>query len=82
VAEHGRRAAYVRNLQANPRVRVGLRRGWGTVWRTGTARVLDDDDPRARQRQLSRGSLSRRLNAFVVRSMGTQLLTVCVDLDA
>ncbi|MHB8659696.1 MAG: nitroreductase/quinone reductase family protein [Solirubrobacteraceae bacterium] len=81
VAEHGLRAAYVRNLQAQPRVRVQVREGWRTVWRTGTARVLPEDDPRQRQRQLGRRSLNRRLNAFVVRVMGTELVTVRVDLD-
>jgi deazaflavin-dependent oxidoreductase (nitroreductase family) len=82
VAEHGLRAAYVRNLQADPRVRVQVREGWRMVWRTGVAHVLDDDDPRERQRQLARTSLSRRLNAFVVRTMGTELATVRIDLDA
>jgi deazaflavin-dependent oxidoreductase (nitroreductase family) len=73
VAEHGLRAAYVRNLQAHPRVRVQVRRQRQTVWRTGIAEVVHDDDPRQRQRELARTSLSRRLNAFVVRAMGTEL---------
>lgn len=81
VAEHGLRAAYVRNLQANPRVRILLRCGGRLVWRSGTAEVLTDDDPRARQRALARTSLNRRLNAWVVRMMGTDLLTVRVHLD-
>lgn len=81
VAEHGLRAAYVRNLQADPRVRVQVRQGRRMVWLTGTAQVLGDDDPRERQRQLARTSLNRRLNAFVVRSMGTELATVRIDLN-
>ncbi len=72
VAEHGRKAAYVRNIEANPRVRVNVR----GRWRSGTARLLRDDD--ARERQVKIG---RRLNAAVVRFMGTELLTVRVDLD-
>jgi deazaflavin-dependent oxidoreductase (nitroreductase family) len=72
VAEHGRRAGYVRNLEANPRVRVKL----GRRWRTGTARTMPDDDPRQRQRQIP-----NRLNSAVVRVMGSDLLTVRVDLD-
>jgi deazaflavin-dependent oxidoreductase (nitroreductase family) len=72
VAEHGHRASYVRNLEADPRVRVKI----GRRWRTGTATVLPDDDPRAR---LDR--IGRRLNGFMVRAMGTDLLTVRVDLD-
>lgn len=81
VAEHGLRAAYVRNLQANPRVRIRLRHHGALVWRPGTAEVLLDDDPRERQRRLARLSLGRRLNAWAVRAMGTELVTVRVDLD-
>lgn len=72
VAEHGRRAGYVRNLQANPRVRIKLRDGW----RSGTTRPLRDDDARRRLRRMG-----LRLNALVVRAMGTDLLTVRIDLD-
>jgi deazaflavin-dependent oxidoreductase (nitroreductase family) len=71
VAEMGRRAAYVRNIEADPRVRIRLRRGW----RSGTARLIDGDDARARLRTLS------RLNAAGVRAMGTALLVIRVDLD-
>ena len=72
VAEHGRKAAYVKNIEANPRVRVNAR----GRWRSGTAHVLDDDDPRARQR-----SMPNRLNSLFVRLAGTELLTIRIDLD-
>ena len=72
VAEHGRRAHYVRNIEANPRVRVKIRRRW----RSGTAHVLPNDDARERQRRIG-----LRFNAAVVRLMGTELVTVRVDLD-
>jgi deazaflavin-dependent oxidoreductase (nitroreductase family) len=72
VAEHGRRAGYVRNIEANPRVRVKL----GRRWRTGTARALPDDDPRERQRQMP-----NKGNSAFVRAMGSELLTVRIDLD-
>jgi deazaflavin-dependent oxidoreductase (nitroreductase family) len=72
VAEHGRGASYVRNLEADPRVRVKI----GRRWRTGTATILPEDDPRAR---LDR--IGRRLNGFMVRTVGTDLLTIRVDLD-
>jgi hypothetical protein len=36
---------------------------------------MPDDDPRARQRSM------RKLNAAVVRAIGTDLLTVRIDLD-
>lgn len=76
VSEHGRRSAYVRNLEADPRVRVRVR----GRWRNGTAHVLLDDDPRERQRLLSR-RFAARVNATLVRGWGTDLLTVRVDLD-
>ena len=72
VAEHGAQAGYVRNIRSNPRVRIKLRDGW----RDGTAQVLEDDDPRARLRRMR-----RRFNAVVVRLMGTDLLSVRIDLD-
>jgi deazaflavin-dependent oxidoreductase (nitroreductase family) len=72
VAEHGRSASYVRNLEAEPRVRVKI----GRRWRAGTATVLPDDDPRAR---LDR--VGHRVNGAMVRAMGTDLLTIRVDLD-
>jgi deazaflavin-dependent oxidoreductase (nitroreductase family) len=72
VAEHGPRAGYVRNIRSNPRVRIKLRDGW----HSGTAHVLDDDDPQARLKRMG-----LRLNALVVRVMGTELISVRIDLD-
>jgi deazaflavin-dependent oxidoreductase (nitroreductase family) len=82
VAEHGRRAAYVRNIDAEPRVRVRVRVHGNVVWLKGVAAVVPEDDPYVRQRLLGQTSLSRRLNAFVVRVVGTDLLTVRIDLDS
>ncbi len=81
IAEHGHQASYVRNLEHDPQVRVKVRHGLRYVWRTGTARVLVDDDPTARQRRLSRGHPIRLMTAWAVRAMGTDLLTIRVDLD-
>ena len=72
VAEHGRKAAYVKNIEADPHVRVRA----GTRWRSGTAHVLYDDDWRERQRRLP-----NKLNSATVRLMGTEHVTVRVDLD-
>ena len=72
VTEHGRRAAYVGNIEADPKVRVRV----GRRWRSGTARILEGDDWRARQRRMR-----NRLNSAMVRAMGTEHLTVRVDLD-
>ena len=70
VAEHGRRAAYVRNLEADPRVRIRV----GRQWRSGVASPVPDDDPRARLRSM------RGVNAMAVRAMGSELLSVRIDL--
>jgi deazaflavin-dependent oxidoreductase (nitroreductase family) len=72
IAEHGLRAAYVKNIEADPRVRVRV----GRRWRAGTAHVLPDDDWRERQRQIP-----NRFNSAAVRLMGSDPVTVRVDLD-
>ncbi|MGW7817188.1 nitroreductase/quinone reductase family protein [Streptomyces puniciscabiei] len=71
VSEFGHRSQYVRNIQADPRVRVRI----GGHWHTGTAHLLPDDDPVARLRSLP------RFNSAAVRAFGTDLLTIRVDLD-
>lgn len=71
VAEHGPRAQYVKNIKSNPRVRMRV----GGKWRTGTAHLLPGDDVQARQQTL------RRFNAALVRTAGTDLMTVRIDLD-
>jgi len=72
IAEHGRHADWVRNIVANPRVRV-KRNG---RWRSGTGHLMPDDDPIARQRGFN------PFNARIVRLVGTALLTIRIDLDA
>ena len=62
----------MRNIEAHPRVRVRV----GRRWRSGTAHVLAGDDWRARQQRMS-----NRMNSAVVRLMGTNPVTVRVDLD-
>ncbi|WP_042411324.1 nitroreductase/quinone reductase family protein [Streptacidiphilus carbonis] len=70
VSEYGVKSQYVRNIQADPQVRVRLK---GT-WYPGTAHLLPDDDARARLRALP------RYNSTAVQALGTDLLTVRVDL--
>ena len=72
VTEHGYAADYVKNIQANPRVRVKV----GRRWYEGTARILPDDDPRERLRWLR-----RPVNDSMLRLVGTQQLTIRVDLE-
>lgn len=50
-------------------------------WHTDTAQLLADDDPLARRRGLANQVLGSASNAAAVRFFGTELLTVCVDLD-
>ena len=81
IAEHGMRAGYIRNIANNPRVRLKLRSGIVARWHTGTAQLLPEDDPRARQKLLASQMPSSFANALVVRLFGTELLTVRIDLD-
>ncbi len=76
VAEHGRRANYVRNIEANPRVRVRI----GRRWQEGSARLLPDDDPRERLRYIGSRRPITRLSAATVRLLQTDLITVRIDL--
>jgi len=71
VSEHGDHSHYVQNIKADPAVRVRIR----GRWRTGTAHLLPSDDPIARLAHLP------QLNSSMVRVMGSDLLTVRVDLD-
>lgn len=70
VSEFGERSQYVKNIQANPQVRVRL----NGRWHNGTAQLVPDDDPHARLKSLP------QFNSFGVRTFGTNLLTIRVDL--
>ena len=70
VSEFGEKSQYVKNIKANPNVRVRLR----GRWHTGTAHLVPDDDPQERLRSLP------QFNSFGVRTFGTNLLTIRVDL--
>ncbi|MEU6015345.1 nitroreductase/quinone reductase family protein [Streptomyces sp. NPDC047515] len=70
VSEYGEKSHYIRNIQADPRVRVRIE----GRWHTGTAHLLPEDDARARLKKLP------RYNSAAVRALGTNLLTVRVDL--
>jgi deazaflavin-dependent oxidoreductase (nitroreductase family) len=71
VSEHGEYSHYVHNIKANSAVRVRIR----GQWRTGTAHLLPDDDANERLRSLP------GINSALVRLMGSDLLTIRVDLN-
>lgn len=72
VSEFGRHSNYVRNIEADPRVRVQIK----GRWHTGTATIVDDDNPRERLSRLP------KMNSMMVRMVGSHLLTMRIDLDA
>jgi deazaflavin-dependent oxidoreductase (nitroreductase family) len=73
VTEHGYAAAYVKNIQANPNVRVKV----GRRWYVGVAEILPDDDPYERLRWLG-----RPVNDTLLRIVGTQQLTIRIRLES
>ena len=73
VSEHGRHSSYVKNIDANPRVRIRT----GGRWRDGTAHLLDHDDPVARLEAL----WGKAGNTLAVRVFGTDLLSIRIELD-
>jgi deazaflavin-dependent oxidoreductase (nitroreductase family) len=77
-AEHGREADYVRNLLADPRVRVLA----GRRWRSGVATVLPEGQPLARRREVEQGhGRMGRLDGLVFRAAASDPLAIRIDLD-
>ena len=71
VSEHGGHSHYVLNIKANPAVRVRVH----DQWRSGTAHLMPEDDAHQRLRSMP------GINSALVRLMGSDLLTIRVDLD-
>ena len=71
VSMHGTQSDYVRNIKANNVVRVKIH----GRWRTGKAHLLPDDDADARNSQMT------WVNKTANSKLGTELLTIRVDLD-
>ena len=67
VTEHGHKANYVRNIEADPRVRVNV----GGSWRSGVAQIVDGD-PEERLQQIVALNPTARSNAQIVRRVGTE----------
>ena len=81
VAQRGHDADWVRNIEANPRVRVKVSQAHAR-WRSGTAHILDEDNALERQRLLGQASLARRLCISTSKALNTTPLTIRVDLDS
>jgi deazaflavin-dependent oxidoreductase (nitroreductase family) len=76
IAQHGRHAGWVLNFEANPQVRVRLRRRW----RAGTAELLPDDDVKTRIATFSRSAVGRLFTGAAFRALESQPVTVRVQL--
>jgi deazaflavin-dependent oxidoreductase (nitroreductase family) len=72
VSMNGESANYVRNIKADNTVRIRI----NGRWRSGRAHLHPHDDAAARNAGLS------RLNSIVNRKLGTDLLTIRIDLDS
>jgi deazaflavin-dependent oxidoreductase (nitroreductase family) len=70
VSEFGEKSQYVKNIKASPDVRVRLQ----GRWHNGVAHLVPDDDPHQRLRSLP------QFNSFGVRTFGTNLLSIRVNL--
>jgi len=79
VSEHGEASVYVKNLIANPVVRVKA----GSRWYRGTATLIPSDDPWARRAGIDRthGRMGR-FDGAVFRASATTPRTIRIDLDA
>ena len=82
ISQRGRDSEWMRNIEANPRVRIKTQTGSRGRWRAGTAHVLDDDDAQERVRTLSAGHFWRRLCLQASQLSTSDPLTVRIDLDA
>ena len=76
VTEHGMRSNYVRNLLADPHVRVKA----NGRWRTGVAQVVPED-PQARLEEIAKLNPRARANTNIVRKSATDLQVIRVDFD-
>jgi deazaflavin-dependent oxidoreductase (nitroreductase family) len=71
VSMHADASNYIRNIKADNAVRVRFKRRW----RTGTAHLLPNDNAHSRNAQMP------FINRTANRALGTELLTVRIDLD-
>jgi deazaflavin-dependent oxidoreductase (nitroreductase family) len=81
ISERGRDADWVRDIEAAAGVRIKPRSRRAAAWRTGTAHIVEGDDPHERRRILSRGRPWRRLCLSTSAALAVEPVTVRIDLD-
>ena len=78
ISQHGRRAGWAYNIEANPKVRVRV----DNQWRSGTATFEPDDDVRIRGRSFGgNGKLSQSATALTMRAMESDPVSVRITFD-
>ena len=78
VAEHAERCSYVKNLIADPRVRMKIKRRWYA----GRATIVADDDGDHRRRELDRANgIIGRFDGVIFRAAASEPLTIRIDLE-
>ena len=82
VSERGNQAGYVRNIEADPRIRVKVRQ----TWHAGIATILAEDDARARLDAIANAQgWLRRADAAILRSAAathtSEPVTIRIDLN-
>lgn len=72
ISQHGHRAGWAHNIDADPRVRVRV----DGQWHNGTAAFRPDDDIRARARSFAGGKVSAAATALAMRAMESDPISV------
>ncbi len=72
VSQHGHRAGWAHNIEADPRVRIRVNGNW----RNGTAAFRPDDDVRARARSFGSGKVSSAAAAIAMRALESDPISV------
>jgi deazaflavin-dependent oxidoreductase (nitroreductase family) len=77
VSECGKRSDYIRNLIAQPAVRIKV----GRQWLNGIATVIGDDDPVARRRRIDvANGLIGRADGIIFRAAANDPVTIRIHL--
>ncbi|MCF8587807.1 nitroreductase family deazaflavin-dependent oxidoreductase [Gordonia liuliyuniae] len=77
ISQHGLRAGWTLNIQADPTVRIRQ----GNRWRTGTAEVLPDDDVDARTRSFAPHPALGPVTSVMFRALQSDPVSVRITFD-